>query len=179
FSLILPSRAPPYFPYTTLFRSRNDRQVVAHEERVVARERRREIRERRLEVGWPQGAADERFLAGESGERVCRGTAGRLARPYLLDQPAARRTEQQLTPCHHVEQITAIPAAAVSGAQAARPRSTIAADELAQRQTVESCRARERRTAPRRGGLDGAHGSDHGHARVRAALGGSSAQVQC
>src|SRR2546430_562760 len=89
--------------------ARNDRQVVAHEERVGARERRREIRERRLEVGWPQGAADERFLAHESGERICRGTAGRLARPYLLDQPPARRTEQQLTPCHHASRLPQSP----------------------------------------------------------------------
>src|SRR4029077_445570 len=52
-----------------------------------------------------------------------------------------------------------------------RSCSRIGSDDRAQRLAAESSRARERRAACRSGCLDGAHRSDHGHARVRAALG--------
>ena len=99
---VLGARAGDLQPPGARIHPWNDRQVIAHEKRVVARERRREIRERRLEVGWPEGAPDERFLAGQGRERVGRVAQGRLARPYPLEQPATCGAEQQLTPCHHV-----------------------------------------------------------------------------
>src|SRR5262249_37522016 len=81
----------------------NHREVITHEEGVIRRERRHEVGERRLVVGRPPGAPDQRLLAGQRAELgpARGGGGGARAARAPAEQPAAGRSQEQVTPARH------------------------------------------------------------------------------